>query len=174
MGMFGLKRKRTREEQKAYEEKVHDTVRDKTIVITTSIFRITRIDKGIRKLQVITEKYQTATVALLGGVMSGIFLYFVIYGNVPRNGGTGTIVTDSVHTRFSSLPDYYGDVFRMNRPADFVERTIREMQIDTTRYRTDTVYRLEVNKEFILRYGHFDIPGTDKDSTDSINLKTNN
>ncbi len=50
----------------------------------------------------------------------------------------------------------YGEVFKTNTPKDFVEQVVREMKIDTVRYRTDSLYRIETNREFIIRYGKFD------------------
>ena len=46
MGLLGLKRKRSPEEQKEYEKKVFETTRDMTVAITEKVFRFTHIDKG--------------------------------------------------------------------------------------------------------------------------------
>lgn len=152
--MFGLKKKRTREEQKVYEEKVYNTVRNHTIFYTERIFRFTRIDRGIRHLQLFTKNHRRGTLAVLGGAMTAILVYYISFGNLPNPGG-GRLVGDSIVRQVTELPSYYSDVFRTNRPQDFVERVVHELKIDTLRYRTDSLYKLEINRQFLLRYGRF-------------------
>lgn len=153
--MFGLKIKRTREEQRIYEEKVYNTIRNNTIFFTERIFKFTRIDRGIRRLQLFTENHRRGTVAVLGGTMTAFLVYYISFGNLPNPGG-GELVGDSIVKQVTALHSYYSDVvFRTNRPQDFVERVVHELKIDTLRYRTDGLYKLEINRQFLLRYGQF-------------------
>ena len=156
MGLLGLKRKRSPEEQKEYEKKVFETTRDMTVAITEKVFRFTHIDKGIQRLQLITERYPRVTVALMGGTMTAILLYFIALGNRPSPDSTDPLALDSVAGRVMGFSSGYGEVFKTNTPKDFVEQVVREMKIDTVRYRTDCLYRIETNREFIIRYGKFD------------------
>lgn len=163
--MFGLKKKRTREEQKIYEEKVYNTVRNNTIFYTERIFRFTRIDRGIRRLQLFTENHRRCTVAVLGGAMTAILVYYISFGNLPSHGG-GMFVGDSIVRQVTELPSCYKGVFRTNRPQDFVERMIHELKIDTLRYRTDSLYKQEINRQFLLKYGQFNWEALSSDDSD--------
>ena len=120
------------------------------------MFRFTHIDKGIQRLQLITERYPRVTVALMGGTMTAILLYFIALGNRPSPDSTDPLALDSVAGRVMGFSSGYGEVFKTNTPKDFVEQVVREMKIDTVRYRTDSLYRIETNREFIIRYGKFD------------------
>ena len=88
--------------------------------------------------------------------MTGILVFYVLYGNLPAPQEAGTFAADSIAGKVAGLPSYYGSVFRTNKPQDFVERVVREMKIDTVRYRTDSAYRVQLNREFLIRYGRFD------------------
>lgn len=163
--MFGRRRKRTREEQKEYENRVYESFRDRTIVMTERVFRFTRLDKGIRNLQVFTESHRKGTVIVIGGMMAFILLYFAVNGK-NAGGDSDLYATLRLTGSVVRIPSGYGDVFRSSQPKAFVERVIRELDIDTLRYRTDSVYRIEINRRFIVLYGRFELPVGKGDSTE--------
>ncbi len=155
MAWFGLKRKRSSEEQKAYDQKVYTLFRDKTIVVTERIFRFTHLDKAILWLQLYTERHRKGTIAVIGAMMLAVLVYSILDDGRPPHGGGAVYGLDSLVGTVIGMSSHYGDVFVTTSPEDFARKVVREMEIDTLRYRTDSLYNKEINKEFIRRYGRF-------------------
>lgn len=171
--MWGFKNKRSKEEQKEYEQKVFTACQDKTVLFVGRLFRITGMDKALFSLQLFTSRHRKTTVSVLGGCMVLVLTMDIFYAFQPGSASEPfPLSVDSLRIRVPESGGSFLEVFDRKSPRYIAERMIMELDIDTAKYRKDRAYRIGVNRQILLRYGGLDSLAKKKlQQMDSVKMK---